>query len=499
MASVAPIITLVNSLWEERQLTSPSRFSAAKALTDTLVSIHKIREACHRFFYGKELYAEESFFNEILYPRPLSSYKKFDSTSVLTAKYCLLAHFINDYNELRSSLTEANIHQNTFQHSVSLHTDWKKPFYDFIEKIKNIVTSIIKFIEDVFILNFYLIDPIEISYINPRNAEWGEVRFYYNSRIAHRKHLDFYSYKKGLLNDLNKLKSTIEKILKRTQAPYSCEQLIEQVEQNKKQLELQQDHTNIYGIFPSSPSGTETMLDILSTYNSSQDISSHNFDKPLLQLMANYYDPLLPLATLGKKYVSTIVGHDLWNTHFGDIGTVPPLPHNMLSILTSPCPFFPDKKVFETHFLALIPEKINGVPLTLNLFKKLLAKVEFPQKEAKLALSEIINGDEAFGNSHWILMRRAMMKSSGQQREIEEQMIQFHGYSFPNLSEAVPAIFMHFLSTGIFLYNQNTPSSSLEVTCKEKNSEFYGVWFDTETLVVSYNFGDKMKSVRRLN
>ena len=67
-------------------------------------------------------------------------------------------------------------------------------------------------------------------------------------------------------------------------------------------------------------------------------------------------------------------GKDLWATHLGDIGIEPPLPPNIKEILNAPCPFFPGKKVEETHLLVLIPKTVNGKPLTMQTLGELVQK-----------------------------------------------------------------------------------------------------------------------------
>jgi hypothetical protein len=52
---------------------------------------------------------------------------------------------------------------------------------------------------------------------------------------------------------------------------------------------------------------------------------------------------LLALKTLGEVE---------WKHYFGEVGPAPDLPSNMTAILDSACPFWPEKKVGDTHLLA---------------------------------------------------------------------------------------------------------------------------------------------------
>src|SRR3981189_1843179 len=51
-------------------------------------------------------------------------------------------------------------------------------------------------------------------------------------------------------------------------------------------------------------------------------------------------------------------GKAMWAKYFGDSGIEPPLPSTIPEILNSRCPFWPDKKVRQTHLLVLIPETV---------------------------------------------------------------------------------------------------------------------------------------------
>ena len=63
-----------------------------------------------------------------------------------------------------------------------------------------------------------------------------------------------------------------------------------------------------------------------------------------------------------------------WEKYFGEVGIEPPLPPNIHDILESSCPFWPAKKVKETHLLVLIPQTVNGKALTLDYLEQLIQK-----------------------------------------------------------------------------------------------------------------------------
>lgn len=83
-------------------------------------------------------------------------------------------------------------------------------------------------------------------------------------------------------------------------------------------------------------------------------------------------------------------GPEKWKKHFGvDVGEVPPIPVNMYQILNSSCPFWPEKKVGETHLLALIPLTVNGQYFTLKSLIELIQRESEPQENMQKELKQL--------------------------------------------------------------------------------------------------------------
>ena len=185
------------------------------------------------------------------------------------------------------------------------------------------------------------------------------------------------------------------------------------------------------------------------------DDSSHKLDslssKPIV--ISNTKDSYsIPSIAFGK---------DEWGKYFGDVGTEPPLPANIENILNEPCPFWPDKKVKETHLLVLIPNTVNGKAFTMNYLGELIRKPKsghstryrFYSKYAKEAV-----GEKSYP-SHWLLMTRDIILGS-RDKYINEcsDMIANHRkktgipYELPNLLEATASILMNYVRTGERLY-----------------------------------------------
>jgi hypothetical protein len=122
--------------------------------------------------------------------------------------------------------------------------------------------------------------------------------------------------------------------------------------------------------------------------------------------------------------------------NFGDIGEEPPLPKGIINILKKPCPFSPGKTVGETHRLMLIPETMDGKPLTLITFKNAC-------KNAKDGFSYLPctdnceflkkHGEQPTGHSYWVLMTNETITRSLIKDRTESQAITLASCKIPEL------------------------------------------------------------------
>ena len=141
-------------------------------------------------------------------------------------------------------------------------------------------------------------------------------------------------------------------------------------------------------------------------------------------------------------------GATAWSTYFGDVGTEPPLPPNIHDILNASCLYWPDKKVSETHMLVLIPEKVNGHPLTL----KTLGELVKTPKKGNVGKYDYYYphtyGDTPAPASHWILMTRDVIPGSRSKSFTAQKALLKEGDTIPKLLDATAAIFMQNASGG---------------------------------------------------
>lgn len=170
--------------------------------------------------------------------------------------------------------------------------------------------------------------------------------------------------------------------------------------------------------------------------------------------------------------IAIAFGKEMWATHLGDIGVEPPLPPDIKEILSAPCPFFPGKKVEETHLLTLIPKTVNRNPLTLQTLGELVKK---PLKGIPTQYRYFDIGEYKHlptESSHWVLMTRDVIPGSREKSYNDQQKV-LKGciekkqlpYQVPTLLDATTSIFMEFLRSGTFLYSG---SPGTYTRCQEK-------------------------------
>jgi hypothetical protein len=186
------------------------------------------------------------------------------------------------------------------------------------------------------------------------------------------------------------------------------------------------------------------------------------------------------LSSSVQKLPDIAFGKDLWAKFFGDVGVEPPLPADIDKILEAQCPFWPDKKVKETHLLVLIPEKVTigggllfgDKTIKLNL-KTLGDLVQKPRqgnatKYACLDLGEY--NDPPAPKSHWALMTRDVIKGSRNKSYQEQVALIKKPYEAPTILAATTCILMEYFRTGKYLYSRDPRTFT---RCQEK---YDGTW-----------------------
>jgi F-box-like len=194
-----------------------------------------------------------------------------------------------------------------------------------------------------------------------------------------------------------------------------------------------------------------------------------------------------PTSTLPKN----AFGKKQWAKYFGDIGKAPPLSKSIHKILKSPCPFWPEKKVEETHMLVLIPETVNGKPLNLITLGKLVKAPKVVVKYSHFQLSlrkrdtqyeyiwdAVINehGHQTTAKSHWVLMTKDVIKGSRNKSYTDQQALIAAfakrteiNYEIPNVLDTAICIFMYYIHFGERLF-YTANDQRIFTHCRETSS-----------------------------
>jgi hypothetical protein len=189
------------------------------------------------------------------------------------------------------------------------------------------------------------------------------------------------------------------------------------------------------------------------------------------------YTPQAAVPSIPPASPATPFGKDLWEKHIGEVGVEPPLPSNIQEILQSPCPFWPVKRVIETHLLTLIPKTVNGKPLTLNYLQELVKQPKLGQPtKYSTYWAEIRKeyGTTPIERSYWVLLTKDVIPGSRNKScEAQAQLLKEcdqkanASYELPGLLEIATSLLMEYLRTGQCLYSYNPLTST---RCRERVS-----------------------------
>ncbi|MCU0317886.1 MAG: hypothetical protein MUC61_00905 [Amoebophilaceae bacterium] len=152
-----------------------------------------------------------------------------------------------------------------------------------------------------------------------------------------------------------------------------------------------------------------------------------------------------------------------WEHYFGKVGVEPPLPTDIARTLHNSCPFWPEKKIKDTHLLVLIPSTVDGKPFTLNLLRDL---IQSPGRVGYRTQYRDYDYDvqQIFGNqyprsSYWVLVTRDVLPDSRFKTCIQqEELVATQArrtempYKMPRVLEMATAILSNYTRSGERLY-----------------------------------------------
>jgi hypothetical protein len=142
------------------------------------------------------------------------------------------------------------------------------------------------------------------------------------------------------------------------------------------------------------------------------------------------------------------------------------LPSDIATILDSACPFWPAKKVKDTHLLVLIPASVDGAPFTLNLLEELIQRPKHGEHKTKYSYYnssvKAQFGAASPDRSYWLLMTRDVLEGSrskaySAQKDLVAKFAKESKkpYKLPGVLEAATAVLVHHVRTGERLFSDD--------------------------------------------
>ena len=203
-------------------------------------------------------------------------------------------------------------------------------------------------------------------------------------------------------------------------------------------------------------------------------------EKHVLELSTNQLQALTEESS--QEEANRIAfGQVEWKSYFGDVDEVPLLPSDIDDILNANCPFWPQYKVRDTHFLVLIPSKVNDRSFTLNMLDTL---AECPHRDDcgtkfhhyELIIADLL-GELSPKNSYWALITSHIIPHYNYSIAEDEEVILSEylvdsGYVVPSTLEMTTSILAHYLRTGEFTYPDLSPDGRCVYTrCHDQTLE----------------------------
>ncbi|MBS0616205.1 MAG: hypothetical protein JSR58_06610 [Verrucomicrobia bacterium] len=215
---------------------------------------------------------------------------------------------------------------------------------------------------------------------------------------------------------------------------------------------------------------------------------------PLAQKVAS--TPLRPPATTTDKTKDPTMtfGSSCYEKHLGKVGQALPIPDNLITLMQEPCPFYPDKIIYQTHIFRLIVPEINGKPYTLANLNDFFKKTSHPTKMSHIEADALMKyGNEAPAKPYWIMVtREPIPESLNKTREEQEALLaKYPNYRMGTILELSTSFLTQYVECQERL-NADTYSRTLEpgltLGCFSVSGLFLGEYDDnTRQIKVGIN------------
>ena len=145
-----------------------------------------------------------------------------------------------------------------------------------------------------------------------------------------------------------------------------------------------------------------------------------------------------------------------WQHYFGLEVIEPPLPPDIDTILAARCPFFPSKRVGETHFLTLVPEDMTLERLeVLTLNPRQGSKMGFRNKAGTFSKISKLSS----GRAHWVLMPNDVVPNSRskswKKQKVMAAQYEGQGYELLSVIDGAVCLLLEHVQTGKRFYSDS--------------------------------------------
>ena len=233
------------------------------------------------------------------------------------------------------------------------------------------------------------------------------------------------------------------------------------------------------GLQPSIQSAEESLFEVQGTLNPQgfkpdiedvvrlYDAKQTQKLKKMVNVLSNPFETQTGLKKTAKgneiclaiglqAYPEGCFGPKEWETYFGQVEELLPLPKNINEILNSPCPYWTNKKVKDTHLLTIIPNFVNEKKLNHSLFRELIKKPKIGAK-SDYDCFDVREFDKAIDSTEWVLFLKDVIPNSRNKTFEEQKSLIKKGYTLPSSIEASISIFTNYAKNQEVLYPNKYP------------------------------------------
>ena len=164
-------------------------------------------------------------------------------------------------------------------------------------------------------------------------------------------------------------------------------------------------------------------------------------------LFSEYVDSALIEKRVRKECPGRVMGTKEWRC-LGVVGKTPPLTEKIIAALHETSPSDPAKEAWQTGILVLVPEIVDGKPLTLNRLGELMKK-DFPETDAGYRCMDLPAdyANNPVGKSHWVLIEKDVLPGSMDKNFQEQEAMIKAPYELPELLPMTVGIILNYLNS----------------------------------------------------